>query len=125
MNPSALPVYRHIAATLTARLDSGEFPPGSRLPAVRALAAEFGVNTLTALAAYRYLEQQQRVLARPRAGYFAALPAAPSLPGTAAPLPSAAAMVDVSSRMSTCCSWATSAFITQLHSRPPPAVSGR
>ncbi|MDC7702804.1 aminotransferase-like domain-containing protein [Vogesella indigofera] len=115
MDTTPLPVYRHIAATLTARLDSGEFPPGSRLPAVRALAAEFGVNTLTALAAYRYLEQQQRVLARPRAGYFAALPAVPSLPGSAAPLPSAAALVDVSSRMSTLLQLGDERIHTQLH----------
>ena len=66
MTNDSLPLYQHIAQWLAARLDSGEFPPGSRLPAVRTLAAEFGVNTLTALAAYRQLEQQQRVLARPR-----------------------------------------------------------
>jgi DNA-binding transcriptional regulator YhcF (GntR family) len=68
------PLYLHIARQLQARLDSGEWPPGSRLPAVRQLAAEHGVNTLTALAAYRHLEEQQRVVARPRSGFFAALP---------------------------------------------------
>jgi DNA-binding transcriptional MocR family regulator len=64
------PLYLHIARQLQARLDSGEWPPGSRLPAVRQLAAEHGVNTLTALAAYRHLEEQQRVVARPRSGFL-------------------------------------------------------
>jgi DNA-binding transcriptional regulator YhcF (GntR family) len=43
-------------------------------PARSPPAAEHGVNTLTALAAYRHLEEQQRVVARPRSGFFAALP---------------------------------------------------
>jgi len=53
-------------------LDSGDYPPGSRLPPVRALAQRFKVNNLTALQAYRWLEQQQRVVARARSGFFAA-----------------------------------------------------
>lgn len=115
MTNDSLPLYQHIAQCLAARLDSGEFPPGSRLPAVRTLAAEFGVNTLTALAAYRQLEQQQRVLARPRAGYFAALPRLPLAAGQAAPLPSAAALVDVSRRMSTLLQLGDERIHTQLH----------
>ncbi|MEO3962104.1 winged helix-turn-helix domain-containing protein, partial [Chromobacterium piscinae] len=70
-----MPQYQDIARLLQARLDAGEFPPGGKLPSVRQLAAHHGVNSLTALAAYRWLEQKQRVVARPRAGFYAALPA--------------------------------------------------
>ncbi|MEQ6292602.1 PLP-dependent aminotransferase family protein [Vogesella sp. GCM10023246] len=118
MNRTALPRYQQIAAALAAQLDHGDYPPGSRLPAVRQLAAAHGVNTLTALAAYRLLEQQQRVEARPRAGFFAAAPAgsiAPRRSDPALPLPSTAALVDLNSRMSTLLLLADDRIPLQLH----------
>lgn len=42
-----MPQYQDIARQLQARLDAGEFPPGSKLPSVRQLAARHGVNSLT------------------------------------------------------------------------------
>lgn len=110
-----LPLYLHIARQLQARLDSGEWPPGSRLPAVRRLAAEHGVNTLTALAAYRHLEEQQRVVARPRSGFFAALPRHVASGTAAQPSPTAAALVDVDSRMSQLIRLSASSIRQQLH----------
>ncbi|MDC7719117.1 PLP-dependent aminotransferase family protein [Vogesella sp. DC21W] len=109
-------VYQRIAANLLQQLDSGHYAPGSRLPSVRALAAEHDVNVLTALAAYRHLEQQQRVVARPRAGYFAALQPHPA-PGSgqASPLPAAAALVDLKSRMSTLLQLGDERIRWQLH----------
>ena len=110
------PLYLHIARQLQARLDSGEWPPGSRLPAVRQLAAEHGVNTLTALAAYRHLEEQQRVVARPRSGFFAALPRHVAESGHITPPgPTAAALVDVDSRMSNLIRLSASSIRQQLH----------
>lgn len=110
-----IPLYLHIARQLQARLDSGEWPPGSRLPAVRQLAAEHGVNTLTALAAYRHLEEQQSVVARPRSGFFAALPRHVADGNTAQPGPTAAALVEVDSRMSNLIRLSGSDIRQQLH----------
>ena len=111
------PLYLHIASELQARLDNGEFPPGCRLPSLRTLAQHYRVNVLTVLAAYRQLEQQQRVVARPRAGFYAALPGASSrqTQTPAVPLPSPAAWVNVSSRMSTLIQLSSSAIQYQLH----------
>jgi DNA-binding transcriptional MocR family regulator len=69
---SGLSLYRRIAGLLEADILAGEYRPGQRLPSVRTLAARHGVNTLTALQAYRWLEQQQIVIARPRSGFFVA-----------------------------------------------------
>lgn len=118
MNTSTLPRYQQIAAQLAAQLDNGDYPPGSRLPAVRQLAALHGVNNLTALAAYRLLEQQHKVEARPRAGFFAPLPTSRqplATPATSQPLPSAAALVDLNSRMSTLLLLADDRIPLQLH----------
>ncbi|UTH75716.1 PLP-dependent aminotransferase family protein [Chromobacterium sp. IIBBL 290-4] len=110
-----MPQYQDIARQLQARLDAGEFPPGSRLPSVRQLAERHGVNSLTALAAYRWLEQKQRVVARPRAGFFAALPAvAPDCRPDKA-LPSPATLVQVDSRMSQLLALSSSDVAVQLH----------
>lgn len=110
-----MPQYQDIARQLQARLDAGEFPPGSKLPSVRQLAARHGVNSLTALAAYRWLEQKQRVVARPRAGFFAALPARAAGQAPARALPSPATLVDVDSRMSQLVALSASDVAVQLH----------
>ncbi|WP_293760556.1 PLP-dependent aminotransferase family protein [uncultured Aquitalea sp.] len=110
-----LPRYLAIARQLEALLDSGELPPGSRLPPVRQLAAQHGVNTLTALAAYRHLEERQRVVARPRAGFFAALPGADAAGRAERPTPSVATLVDVESRMSNLIRLSESPIRQQLH----------
>ena len=83
---------------------------------MRRLAAEHGVNALTALAAYRHLERQQRVSARPRAGFFAALPSRAQWASAAASgVPSAATLVRVDSRMSQLIEWSGLDIGTQLH----------
>lgn len=71
MKTEPIPRYRQIAADLAARLDRGEWPAGTRLPPVRQLARTCGVSPLTALQAYRWLEEQQRVVARERSGFYA------------------------------------------------------
>ncbi|KUM01840.1 PLP-dependent aminotransferase family protein [Chromobacterium subtsugae] len=110
-----MPQYQDIARQLQTRLDAGEFPPGSRLPSVRQLAESHGVNSLTALAAYRWLEQRQRVVARPRAGFFAALPPASAAGKPDKALPSPATLVQVDSRMSQLVALSASNVAVQLH----------
>ncbi|MCW8129497.1 MAG: substrate-binding domain-containing protein [Planctomycetota bacterium] len=53
--------YRRVADALRGRLVSGAWPPGTTLPSLRALAAEFGVGLDTARAAVGLLRQESRV----------------------------------------------------------------
>jgi len=62
--------YRQLAARLAAAMASGTLGPGERLPSVRVLAAREKVSVATAVAAYRHLENQRLVEARPKSGFF-------------------------------------------------------
>lgn len=99
MDPT-LPLYRQIAAALDAQMARGEFVPGQRLPSVRTLAAHYRVNGLTVLQAYHWLEQQLRVIARPRSGFFvAARTQAGTAPTPVIGLPSPGTWVRVDDRV--------------------------
>jgi DNA-binding transcriptional MocR family regulator len=63
-----LDVGRQVAATVRA----GQLRVGDRLPSVRRLAAQHRVSIATAVQAYRYLEEQRIVEARPKSGFFVA-----------------------------------------------------
>jgi len=66
MEPSAPPLHRRIRATIEARILSGEWPPGTRIPAETELAASYGcarmtVNkALTELAADGLIERRRK-----------------------------------------------------------------
>ena len=51
------PIWQQLAEQVTERILAGEYPPGSRLPAVRELAAQAGVNPNTMQRALAQLEQ--------------------------------------------------------------------
>ncbi|MEA5038332.1 MAG: GntR family transcriptional regulator [Clostridiaceae bacterium] len=51
------PIYAQLVARLTQDILSGRFPPGGRLPSVRELASEAGVNPNTMQRALALLEQ--------------------------------------------------------------------
>ena len=51
------PIWSQLAQQLTRRIITGVYPPGSRLPPVRELAAEAGVNPNTMQRALAQLEQ--------------------------------------------------------------------
>jgi GntR family transcriptional regulator len=53
-----IPVYRQILDGLRASLVSGSFAPGDRLPTVRELAIDLGVNHNTVAEAYRLLAEE-------------------------------------------------------------------
>jgi DNA-binding transcriptional MocR family regulator len=116
MMDSSQPHYRRIAAELDAQMLAGMYLPGQRLPSVRALALSHGVNTLTALQAYRWLEQNQRVIARERSGFFvaAALTSGES-DGPAPGLPTPGAWVHVDDRVSTLLSLANAPLDVSFH----------
>ena len=52
---SRIPVYQQIKEQMTGLIVMGVFPPESRLPSVRALAAETGLNPNTIQKAYQEL----------------------------------------------------------------------
>jgi len=62
--------YRRIAGEVSARIADGTLEPGDRLPSVRRTSAQWGVSIPTVLQAYRLLEAQRVVAARPKAGFF-------------------------------------------------------
>jgi GntR family transcriptional regulator/MocR family aminotransferase len=73
-SPTALreeaPVYRRIADRVRADIASGQLAPGSRLPTIRALAAELGVNRDTVALAYEALSHEGLVEATVGRGTF-------------------------------------------------------
>lgn len=60
-------VARRIIAAIKDQIHSGAHPPGSRLPATRALAAEWGVSRTTVTAAYSQLIAEGYLISRPGA----------------------------------------------------------
>lgn len=62
--------FRTIAAHLADRIHRGDYPPGTRLPAERVLAAELGVNRSTVVAAYDELMALGLVSRRHGSGTF-------------------------------------------------------
>ena len=69
---SGLPVYQQIAAHLRAEIEAGERAAGARLPTIRALAAELGVNRDTVALAYEELARTGLVRATVGRGTFVA-----------------------------------------------------
>ena len=51
------PIWQQLTQQLTRRIITGVYPPGSRLPSVRELAAEAGVNPNTMQRALAQLDQ--------------------------------------------------------------------
>ena len=67
---SPQPLYQRIAQDISQLIHGGAFKAGQRLPSVRETALSQSVSISTALQAYRQLEEQGMVQARPKAGYF-------------------------------------------------------
>jgi len=66
------PLYIQAADAVRARIAGGEFRPGDRLPSVRGLSDELGVNPATVVAAYRILNREGFVEARAGSGAYVA-----------------------------------------------------
>jgi GntR family transcriptional regulator len=62
------PVYRQVARQLREMIASGQLPASFRLPAVRTLASDLGVNLNTVARAYRVLEDEGFIRIRGRSG---------------------------------------------------------
>ena len=55
---SQIPIYRQIRDQIVVGIASGELAPGEKLPAIRALAEQSGVNMMTVSNAYTLLKQE-------------------------------------------------------------------
>lgn len=78
LDPAAAdPPYEQLRSQVAARAATGDLPAGTRLPTVRALAAELGVATGTVARAYKELEADGVVVTEGRRGTFVAAPEAP------------------------------------------------
>ena len=64
------PIYVQLCAILKSRIASGEYGPGQKLPPVRDLALEAGVNPNTVQRAYSELERDGLVNADRTSGRF-------------------------------------------------------
>src|SRR2546425_12056109 len=62
--------YQSVAARISQLIEHGTFLPGSRIPSVRILSRQLEVSITTVMEAYRVLEDQGLVEARPQSGYF-------------------------------------------------------
>lgn len=74
---SGLPLYTRVAGELAQAIQAGSLRTGDRLPSVRMLCQQHGVSPSTVTQAYRWLENQRLVEARPKSGYFVAARHAP------------------------------------------------
>jgi DNA-binding GntR family transcriptional regulator len=65
-----VPLYYQLASLLEQKMDSNEYPPGSRLPTEVQLAADFNVSVITARSAMKMLLDRGRVERFPGKGTF-------------------------------------------------------
>ncbi|MDE7260984.1 MAG: GntR family transcriptional regulator [Oscillospiraceae bacterium] len=55
---SDIPIYQQIRNQIVVAIASGELKPGEKLPTIRALAEEAGINMMTASKAYQLLKAE-------------------------------------------------------------------
>ena len=55
---SGVPIYQQIRNQIVLGIASGSLPPGQRLPTIRGLAEEAGINMMTVNKAYQLLKQE-------------------------------------------------------------------
>lgn len=64
------PIYLQIADTLCERIVASEWGVDERMPSVRDVAAELGVNPNTVMRTYEYLQGKEIIYNRRGVGYF-------------------------------------------------------
>ena len=95
MSNGATHLYASLAAGVAEAIRAGALKAGDRLPSVRRLSSQQRVSIATAVQAYRHLENQRLIEARPKSGYFVVgRPLPLGEPATSAP-PAAARFVGV------------------------------
>jgi GntR family transcriptional regulator len=64
------PLYLRVAEELRGRIESGELPPGTRLPSVAEISAQYGCSNSVATGAYKVLVDDGLVVSRHGAGHY-------------------------------------------------------
>ncbi|MFJ5231817.1 GntR family transcriptional regulator [Kitasatospora sp. NPDC088391] len=70
MTASGPSAYLQVAEQIRGRIAAGEYPPGSQLPSLAELQAQYGYSHGVGQSAYRLLEQEGVVRAKQGRGYF-------------------------------------------------------
>ena len=79
--------YEQLIGFIRRLIDGGALAPGARLPSLREISLQRKVSISTVLQAYRRLEDQGAIEARPQSGFYVARRAASALPAPAASNP--------------------------------------
>ena len=77
-----VPVYQQIRNQIVSAIAAGQLAPGEKLPTVRALAEECGINMMTASKAYQLLKAEGYITTGRRDGAVVRLPEAGAEPET-------------------------------------------
>jgi GntR family transcriptional regulator len=67
---SPIPIFLQLKSQFEYLIITGELPPGTRLPSIRALAQELRISPNTLVHAYRALEEAGLAVANPGSGFF-------------------------------------------------------
>lgn len=79
---SDIPIYQQIRNQVVTAIASGQLKPGEKLPTIRALAEEAGINMMTASKAYQLLKSEGYITTGRRDGATVRLPDAGPGPET-------------------------------------------
>lgn len=71
---SDIPIYQQIRNQVVTAIASGELKPGEKLPTIRALAEEAGINMMTASKAYQLLKAEGYITTGRRDGATVRIP---------------------------------------------------
>ena len=69
-----VPIYQQIRNQVVTAIASGQLSPGEKLPTIRALAEEVGINMMTASKAYQLLKSEGYITTGRRDGATVRLP---------------------------------------------------
>lgn len=73
-------LYRQVAQRISGLIEHGTLRPGERVPSVRRLSVQQDVSIATVMQAYRLLENEGFIEARPQSGYYVRVNRMPLLP---------------------------------------------
>lgn len=71
---SETPIYQQIRNQAVLAIAAGELAPGERLPTIRSLAEETGINMMTVSKAYQLLKEEGYITTSRRGGAMVRLP---------------------------------------------------
>ena len=71
---NGIPIYQQIRNQIVTAIAAGELSPGEKLPTIRALAEETGVNMMTVSKAYQLLKAEGYITTGRRDGAMVRLP---------------------------------------------------